>query len=276
MRTFFKISIEWLKRLTIYIERKLHKSYSASPMAINSLAPKILTSDKEIDTIRPYLNYLKLAIDSNQINNIALTGSYGSGKSTILRTFQHLHPEYEYLNISLASFKDNKQKKNKDDSDFERKLEVSILQQMFYHVEPSQIPDSRFKRIVNLTSKKLFLLSAFVILWSVSVLYLFKFNYIQKLNPAQWNSNHAIDWIAVIVSVIFFLGISLFIKDLYRLFRNSKINKLSIKGELELEANDKSVFNQHLEEILYFFERTKFNVVVIEDVDRFESTDIFT
>lgn len=34
------------------------------------------------------------------------------------------------------------------------------------------------------------------------------------------------------------------------------------------------MLNQHLEEILYFFERTNFNVVIIEDVDRFNSTDI--
>ncbi len=276
MKTFSKILIEWLKRLTIYLEKKLYKSNPSNPVSINSLAPKILTTEKEIDTIRPYLNHLKLAIDSKQINNIALTGSYGSGKSTILRTFQHLHPEYEYLNISLASFKDNKQQRKKDDSDFERKLEVSILQQMFYHVKPTQIPDSRFKRIVNLTSKKLFLLCAFVMLWSISALYLFKFDYIQKINPRQWDYHHPIDWIAVLISLVFFLGTSLLIKDIYRVFRNSKINKLSIKGELELEANDKSVFNQHLEEILYFFERTKFTVVVIEDVDRFESTDIFT
>src|SRR5690606_12307605 len=32
----------------------------------------------------------------------------------------------------------------------------------------------------------------------------------------------------------------------------------------------------HLEEIIYFFERTDYNVVIIEDLDRFESTDIFT
>src|SRR5690606_29946285 len=33
---------------------------------------------------------------------------------------------------------------------------------------------------------------------------------------------------------------------------------------------------EHLEEILYFFERTKYNVVIIEDLDRCDSTDIFT
>src|SRR5690606_24241011 len=34
--------------------------------------------------------------------------------------------------------------------------------------------------------------------------------------------------------------------------------------------------NEHLEEILYFFECTDYDVVIIEDLDRFDTTDIFT
>jgi len=148
---------------------------------------------------------------------------------------------------------------------------------MFYHVKPSVIPDSRFKRIVNVTRNKILLLSGFFILWILSVLTLFKFGYIEKLNPNGWTRAIPISWITLISSIIFFIGIGLFIKSVYRLLSNSKINKLNIKGELELgEAGEKSVFNQHLEGILYFFERTSFNVVIIEDVDRFNSTDIFT
>src|SRR5690606_36300965 len=39
---------------------------------------------------------------------------------------------------------------------------------------------------------------------------------------------------------------------------------------------NKSVFNEHLEEILYFIECTDYDVVIIEDLDRFGTTDIFT
>ena len=34
--------------------------------------------------------------------------------------------------------------------------------------------------------------------------------------------------------------------------------------------------NSHIDEILYFFEVTKYNVVIIEDLDRFQQTEIFT
>jgi hypothetical protein len=261
-----------LKRLLIYLDGKtLIENKNIEDFA--SLAPRILKSEEDLKGVQPYLLNLAKAINTDSINNIALTGSYGSGKSTILKTFQFHHPEYNYLNISLASFKDNKD----DKDDFERKLEVSILQQIFYHVDPLIIPDSRFKRIINLTTKKLTLATLFLLLWVVSTIILLKFGYINKLNPNSWSNKLKIDWLTVLLFWIFLAGIGSFAKSIIRLFSNSKITKFNIKGEVELgEANDKSVFNQHLEEILYYFERTSFNVVIIEDVDRFNSTDIFT
>lgn len=265
-------TIKVLKQITLYIEKKFLFA-NLSEQALMSLAPKIIIDEVELAKINPYLDNLKRAINTVGINNIALTGSYGSGKSTILKTFQHHNTQNRYLNISLASFKDNKE----DKGEFERKLEVSILQQIFYHVEPNKIPDSRFKRIISITTSRLLLQTLFVISWVVSTIILFKFDYINKLNPLSWKLSLPVDWHATIFISIFLTGIGFFVKTIVRLFSNSKISKFNIKGEVELgEANDKSVFNQHLEEILYFFERTSFNVVIIEDVDRFNSTDIFT
>jgi hypothetical protein len=253
------------------------------PLRITSLAPKVLSTEKDLERVRPYLNSLKSAIDDPDITNIALTGTYGSGKSTIIKTFQSQYPHFEYLNISLASFKDVKDAQNdaharaQNEDALERQLEISILQQIFYHVRPSEIPDSRFKRIVNITAGKIWGFAVGLILWVVSILILFKADYVNHLNPASWDGKKAFDWIAPWPFIIFFIGIGLFAKVVIRLFSNSKINKFTIKGELELgDSLDKSVFNQHLEEILYFFERTGYNVVIIEDLDRFESTEIFT
>lgn len=265
--------IPHLKKLLIQLEKFTTTKKTLPSDSINSLAPKIITDESELKKIEPYLASLKNALDSDFVNNIAVTGSYGSGKSTILKTFQFHHTEYEYLNISLASFQDNKE----DKDDFERKLEVSILQQMFYHVKPSKIPDSRFKRIVNLKKGKLLAQTFFFLIWLTSIIILFKFDYINKLNPKGWSLKFSFDWGSFLLIILFLAGVGLYVKSIIRLFSNSKISKFNIKGEVELnEATDKSVFNQHLEEILYFFERTGFNVVIIEDVDRFGSTDIFT
>lgn len=263
-----------VKLLHKYLQRKLDEKQQISVKDIDSLAPKVLRNKYEIEAIKPYLDSLITALKTEGITNIAITGSHGSGKSTIIKTFQELHKsEYEFLNISLASFIDNQNLKQ----DLERKLEISILQQMFYHVKPSAIPDSRFKRINNTKGAKLFLLSSAALLWIISAVLLLNFNYLEKLNPATWERTASIDWVALLCFLIFFTGLGAAIRRVYRLLYNSKISKLNIKGELEIgERIDNSVFNQHLEEILYFFESTAYDVVIIEDVDRFNSTDIFT
>lgn len=261
----------------IYIVNKLKGEPQDNTKSISSLAPKVLTEKEELERIAPYTDRLKDAIDARSITNIALTGGYGSGKSTILNTFQDLYTDYDYINISLASFKDNKQDNPKENDDLDRQLEVSILQQVFYHVKPSTIPDSRFKRIINLTSERLFLFSFCLIIWVLSAFSLFKFGYIENLNPNTWDLSKSFSWTTLLSSVIFFSGIGSLCRIVIRLFINSKINKLNIKGEVELGNDiDKSVFNEHLEEIIYFFQRTKYNVVIIEDLDRFNNTDIFT
>lgn len=45
-------------------------------------------------------------------------------------------------------------------------------------------------------------------------------------------------------------------------------------GEIEV-VEDNSIFNKHLDEVLYFFQVTDYNVVIIEDLDRFGTSDIF-
>lgn len=251
---------------------------------LSSLAPKVLTKKEDIEKVQPYLDKLNETIDTKGINNIALTGGYGSGKSTIIGTFKELNPQYEFLNISLASFNKKKSddiltpsEKKLQKEELERLLEVSILQQIFYHVKPEEIPESRFKRIINISDWKILGISIGVILWVSSLILLLKYDYLDKINPNNWNNTDDFDWFALIIFLIAFISLGLFSKLFVKLFSNSKINKVNIKGELELGDNtNKSVFNEHLEEILYFFEVTGYNVVVIEDLDRFDSTDIFT
>lgn len=299
-----KYAVKYLTKIIFWLKRKDEPKETS----VISLAPKVLTKEEDIKVIEPYLDELEHSLATIDLTNIAITGAYGSGKSTIIKTFQYLHPEYEYLNISLASFKDNEEngkkslskedkKINQEDGEekllpetkneivkqysfntcLERRLEISILQQIFYHVKPTEIPDSRFKRINNNKWWQLLLISISLIIWLISAILLFRFNYIDKINPSSWMFSFKFDWITFFTFVCFFAGIGFFAQNIIRLLSNSKINKFSIKGELELGDNvDKSVFNEHLEEIIYFFERTSYNVVVIEDLDRFDTTDIFT
>ena len=123
----------------------------------------------------------KLRTD-RQIRNIALTGPYGSGKSSVLCTLQTKYPEFNYLQISLAtleaydSTKDQEEQSNKKQAqqadsvnsdtdkakskkrDVEKQnrlIEYSILQQLIYREKYKTLPNSRLKRIFHFGKKKL-------------------------------------------------------------------------------------------------------------------------
>lgn len=275
------------------LKNSIDQQENSQNILINPLAPKVITDEKELKKIQPYLNNLEASLDHQDVFNIALMGGYGSGKSTILKTFQHIEKyksKYDFLNLSLASFDDKQElstKKGEDDEKLkedepidktlERRLEISILQQLFYQVRPNRIPESRFKRIVTIGAWKLFLISLAIVIWLYSAFYLMYFGNIDKWNPRSWNREWSFDYSTAFFSLLFLIGIVCNVGKLYRVLKHSKINKVSIKGELEIgQSADKSIFNQHLEEILYFFEKTHYNVVVIEDIDRFNGTNIFT
>ncbi len=278
--------------------------------SISSLAPKILTKKEDLDKVQPYLDKLKDTLNTKGINNIALTGGYGSGKSTIIKTFQHWNKDnYNFLNISLAAFNQNNTKESFKElyelkikngktaneaekeianefketiisnEELERQLEISILQQIVYKVKSSNLPESRFKRIVNIPNWKLWgLIPICFILWVISVILLFKYDFLDKLNPNTWTFKlKDFDLSSNIIFLFSFLGVGYFSKLVVELFSNSKINKVNLKGEIEIGDNsNKSILNEHYDEILYYFEKNPFNVLVIEDLDRFDNTNIFT
>lgn len=103
-----KINMKDLLPVWLSFDKNQSKEITSS---ISSLAPKVLTKKEDLEKIQPYLDKLKDTIDTKGVNNIALTGGYGSGKSTIINTFKSLNSQYEYLNISLASFNKKKEEK---------------------------------------------------------------------------------------------------------------------------------------------------------------------
>ena len=74
------------------------------------------------------------------------------------------------------------------------------------------------------------------------------------------------------------IGFAILIFKSVRILKGLAIKTLSIQNATIEIGNtvNKSILNSHLDEILYFFEVTKYNVIVIEDLDRFEQTEVFT
>lgn len=262
--------VYWGIKVLSKTELKLTEEDNPNPNGYDDLTP---TSRGDED--KKYSKILEWALKNKNVKNIALTGSYGSGKSSIIKTFTKEHKEYNILNISLASFSD---KDIEDNKDINRLIELSILQQMFYHVKHRQIPDSRFKRIRNLRVRNVIFKSFLFIIWLLAILAFFKPDFITTFvlwKDYDLDNNRIIPIIALCVSI---LGIAYAISKTFRIANNSKINKLNVQsGEIEIDHDvDSSILNKHLDEILYFFEVTKFDIVIIEDLDRFNNTEIFT
>ncbi len=73
----------------------------------NSLSPT-----DEAEKVEDYLDTIEWALKNRKkIKNIAIAGPYGSGKSSVIQTFQKRHShnnDFHFLNISLATFKEEK------------------------------------------------------------------------------------------------------------------------------------------------------------------------
>jgi hypothetical protein len=258
---------------------------------INLLSPKILEESK-------YVDVLKSAIDEKGVYNIALTGPYGSGKSSIIKTFLHLYPKYKCLNLSLASFAEEQEQpstvtvtekegdnpvkttktiQNKETKIDVDKLEYSLVQQFFYHVKACRIPESRFGRILRISrASKIIIVSCIVIaLLSISVLCMpeqlktiFTFlSYNNNLKIATYLSGIALASI-LIWALYKVIG---YIPNL----NSGHIKLMNYEIELQKDMNI-SIFNRYLDELIYLFQRTGYELVVLEDLDRFENTSIFT
>ena len=270
---------KYIRKIAVNCSRKVNR-WKLEDTAENHIS--LLSPIDDFKRHKEYIIRLKNAIDQPNVFNIALTGSYGAGKSSILKTFKAYYPEYHYVNVSLASFvevnmseSDSTPKSNEDS--FEEQLEYSILQQLFYHVKATNIPESRFGRIERTSRKKRIFVVVCILLFVVANLCLFCQEQVTKyfLIPTEVLKSSFLFGLSICV---FILGICVILFQLILFIKKISIKNLTLdKATLEFEEKKNvSIMNRYLDEILYLFQEKKYNVVIFEDIDRFENTHIFT
>jgi hypothetical protein len=235
-----------------------------------------LTPIPDADKDNAYCDMINFALSQNKIKNIAITGPYGSGKSSVLLTFIEKNIQWNYLNISLATFKPPTEQHTTESQKQEvEAIEKSILQQLFYSVRQKDIPKSRLKRITTTKRRNLFALTLFLFLWVLTLIIVFfpdsiiiKSHPIIKFIISEYNS---------IITILFLL---LSFTSLYFIVKYFEmVQELKFKfQDTEITLNNKkneSILNTYLDEVLYFFEKSKVNIVIFEDLDRFNNPEIF-
>lgn len=270
---------KYIRKIAVNCSRKVNR-WKLEDTGENHIS--LLSPIDDFKRHKEYIIRLKNAIDQPNVFNIALTGSYGAGKSSILKTFKAYYPEYHYVNVSLASFVEvnlsdgDNTVKGKEDG-FEEQLEYSILQQLFYHVKATNIPESRFGRIERISKKKRILMVLGILLFVVANLCLFCQEQVTKyfLIPTEVLKSSFLFGISI---CLFIIGIWVVLFQLIIFIKKISIKNLTLdKATLEFEEKKNvSIMNRYLDEILYLFQENKYNVVIFEDIDRFENTHIFT
>lgn len=241
--------------------------------------------DMDLEVYEEAIDYV---FDNPDIKNVAITGAYSAGKSSVLASYKKKHEKLRFLHISLAHFqssdKENETKENKKGAN-EFALEGKILNQLIHQIPSEKIPQTNFKVKKTISFKSVLIRTIVVVLLSVSIIYFTCFNmwkdYINSLSDNWFKSllsfstnQYALIVVGIIITCLF----SLIVYELINIQKNRNIfRKINLQGnEIEIfEESDDSYFDKYLNEVLYLFENADTNVIVFEDMDRFNTIKIF-
>lgn len=256
-----------------------------------------LTPISDADLVE-YECALLYALTEKDIRNIAITGVYGSGKSSLIKSFEenckndekYKNKNFNFLNVSLASFvlEQNPNFQSEDTTSEKPKknetqdIEKSLLQQIIFKVKSDALDDSQFSRIkikrhIKIWKTKFQFLTShlwtafFVVAMVLSAKYVFKPEY--SLFENSWLFKQQYLWFFEFVVLIGVVGV---VQLIFNWVPKLGLSKFSAGGA-EISFNERkgdSILNKHLDELIYFFATTRFNIVVFEDLDRLPTREI--
>ena len=241
-----------------------------------SLTPKILEENKPI-----YTKALDFAFENDSIKNIAITGVYGSGKTTIWNTYVKQKNLKNIITVSLGKYEDEcgKYKYNNDgkveniicspevDNDKENRIERQIINQIVSQIDSKKISKSKYK----FKSDKGDLIEIiFIFLFLASIFILINWNEFKnfKLELSVFNVLNLVLFIS-----LFFIILGLKKKNIFNI---SKINFKLVEAQLDDKiSTDETVIDKDMKEIVYLLDNSGTEVVVFEDLDRYDNIEIY-
>ncbi|MEG2521227.1 MAG: hypothetical protein RSA86_07830, partial [Christensenellaceae bacterium] len=236
--------------------------------------------------IEVYEEAIDFAFDNTDVRNVAISGAYSAGKSSVLESYKAKHKDYRFVHLSLAHFRTPEQENNEsEDIVKESVLEGKILNQLIHQIPSEKIPQTNFRVKKGVSNKQLIRLTIFTCLFIGSILFLL-------LSPKIVSFISALDenWIKPLLSVLFnqyaiilvaFICIACCVTFIFFLISAQKnknvFRKINLQGnEIEFfKEQDDSYFDKYLNEVLYLFENVEADVIVFEDMDRFNASKIF-
>jgi hypothetical protein len=222
-----------------------------------------------------YRDLVERALQHPETRNLALTGAYGAGKSSVLRAVRKAHGtsvvELSLSTILAGGGEPPEQNGNPAASTASNRIQKEIVKQLLYRMPPSRTPRSRFRRASKAHLPRDILFAA---MWGGAAFAAFltlglvtKLVDLLDVHGAQERASYALLGIlcaAVVLAV--------------RRTLQGKVVVDSLSAgpaTVSLAPSSTSYFDQYLDEIVYFFEVSRCDVVIIEDIDRFEDAHVF-
>lgn len=259
-----------------FLKKKgIDTSDTKDSIKLESLASKP-ENNKNINMM---VSALKNAVDNENNYNIGITGSYGSGKSSIIKSYEkNNNKNLLYISLAILNENDNNDTNNSQDvSPLEERLEKAIVNQIVHQIDPKYIPQSflKSKKEKNYFSNAVFMsIGILLLLLNIPASY----NYIANIIPDTFLLN-LIEKLRGYLFVGLIAYVMILLYYIPKKYNFSSIVK--IKSEFyEVEANtnentNNSYFDKHLDDILYCISQSKCDAIVFEDIDRFNNQEIF-
>lgn len=228
-----------------------------------SLSPTIV---EKLDKV--YVDALDFVIENENIKNAAISGHYGSGKSSIWQTYKNMRNINNVIYISLGDYCQGDEEGNSIS-----RIEKQILTQILAQVNQKDIPLSKYKLKFN---KNKCTIAKYVLASLIFILSIIGWFIKPEITSIYMIRMH------VYLSFIILLFITPLIYLIYRIFKGelfqiSKINlKIAEANAQPSDEKDESIFDKDIKEIIYILKSSNVKYVVFEDLDRYDNVLIFS
>lgn len=234
---------------------------------LHALTPKYEESSHKI-----YVDAIEGGLDghgSSGVKNIALTGGYGVGKSSVLQKVAEKHKD-KVVQVSLSTLGFEGDADGHNTESKTNQIQKEIVKQLLYQEEPVKMPGSRFRRIGRFKKLRAISIAALLAAALVAVFYLSGWTaqlsaLVSPIDLGLWN--YVVLWALLTAGAFATLAL---------VHNRFQIRQVKVADtDISLAEDASSYFDQYLDEIVYFFDITKRDIVIFEDIDRFGDAHIF-
>lgn len=238
-------------------------------------AMRALTPRYEPERHERYVAMLETAIldeSPSAPRNIAVAGSYGTGKSSVLqgltRSLEAKQARLHPVSLSLSSLGAERAMSRVSDSTpgdvppVTNLIQKEIVKQLLYRLPPSRTPASRFRRLETPGRGSVFSWAVCVGVLAAAVVWALG-------APSRVAANGwALGGFALLAAIVG--GVAR-----HELGGRVWLEKLTAGPASLTLGSAGSYFDQYLDEIVYYFDVSGCRVVIFEDIDRFDDQHIF-